>query len=309
MKTIGISAYGDLDHLTLLERPEPPLADDGLLVRVRASAINPVDWKIIQGKLAGFLKHELPLTLGWDVAGIVERVGRGVTGFAPGDPVFARPDLDRDGTHAERIAIRAATAAPMPSSLDFVQAAALPLAGLTAWEAIVAKGRVQAGERVLIHAGSGGVGSLAIQLAHHLGATVITTASAASADGLRALGADEVVDYREVDFVERARDIDLVFDTIGGDTQARSWSCLKPGGRLWSIVQTPDVGEAERRGMESGFIFIQPDGETLRTLAGLVEAGALRAVIDTVYTPDQAREAYARSMSGRAKGKLVFRWD
>jgi NADPH:quinone reductase-like Zn-dependent oxidoreductase len=246
------------------------------------------------------------LILGWDVAGVVEKVGPDVRHFNVGDEVYTRPDLGRNGGHAEYIAVKADEVALKPQSLSFAEAAALPLAGITAWEAVIERGRIGAGQRILIHAGSGGVGSLAIQLAKFRGAEVFTTTSASNADWVGELGADHVIDYQRQDFVEQAKGMDVVFDTIGGEIQGRSWRTLRPDGLLVSIVEPPDAKVAREAGARSAFVFIQPNADILREMASLVEAGRLRPVVDRLFPLSQARDAYAVSMSGRARGKLVF---
>ncbi len=306
MKAVFIEQYGDLDQLRLADMPVPEPAAGEILIRVEASAINPVDWKIMQGKLQGLLEYTFPLILGWDVAGVVEKVGADVRHFNEGDEVFTRPDLGRNGGHAEYIAVKADEVALKPQSLSFAEAAALPLAGITAWEAVIEQGRIGAGQRILIHAGSGGVGSLAIQLAKSRGAEVFTTTSASNADWVRELGADHVIDYQRQDFVEQAKGMDVVFDTMGGEIQGRSWQTLRPDGLLVSIVEPPDASVAQEAGVRSAFVFIQPNAAILREMASLVEAGRLRPVVDRVFPLSQARDAYAVSMSGRARGKLVF---
>ena len=306
MKAVFIEQYGKLDQLRFADIPVSEPAAGEILIRVEASAINPVDWKIMQGMLQGVLEFTFPLILGWDVAGVVEKVGADVRQFSVGDEVYTRPDLGRNGGHAEYIAVKADEVALKPKPLSFTEAAALPLAGITAWEAVIEQGRIGAGQRILIHAGSGGVGSLAIQLAKSRGAEVYTTTSASNADWVGELGADHVIDYQRQDFVELARGMDVVFDTMGGEIQERSWQTLRSDGLLVSIVEPPDANVAREAGVRSAFVFIQPDATILRELASLVEAGRLRPVIDRVFPLSQAGDAYAVSMSGRARGKLVF---
>lgn len=306
MLAVRIHAYGDPSVLRLDQIPVPAPGAGELLVRVVAASVNPVDWKIREGMLANHLPHALPLTLGWDFSGIVVATGIGATRFAPGAAVFARPDIVRDGSYAEYIVVRETEAAAKPSTISHVEAATLPLAGITAWEAIVAVGKVAAGQRVLIHAGAGGVGSLAIQLAKWNGAHVIATASAANLPLVRALGADEAIDYRATPFERAARDVDLVFDTIGGATQDRSWSVLKRGGLLVSITTPPDKARANAEGKRSAYVFIQPDAAVLAQLAELVDSCNMRPVVGAEFALADVARAHELSQSGRARGKIAL---
>ena len=223
MKAVRIHAYGGPELLHYEDVPRPWLKPDDLLIQVAAAAVNPVDWKIREGYLQGFLNHRLPLILGWDVAGTVVEIGPEAAGFQVGDAVYARPDIERNGSYAEFIAVKASEAALKPATLDFVHAAAVPLAALTAWQSLVDAAQLQAGQTVLIHAAAGGVGSFAVQLAKARGARVIATASAVNTGLAAELGADQFIDYTRTRFEDVAKDVDVVLDTIGGDTQERSW--------------------------------------------------------------------------------------
>ncbi|AOY02071.1 NADP-dependent oxidoreductase [Jeongeupia sp. USM3] len=306
MKAIRIHRYGGPEVLQLDEVPVPVPADGELLVRVKAAGVNPVDWKIREGRLAGIMAHRLPLTLGWDVAGVVEAVGASVTGFRPGDDIYARPDASRDGCYAEYAVIRADEAAIKPPTISFIEAAGVPLAALTAWKALFDEAGLKAGQRVLIHAGAGGVGGFGIQLAKHAGAHVIATASTDNLALLRLLGADDVVDYTRENFIVRAPDVDVVFDTIGGETQDRSWACLRPGGVLVSVVSAPDPETAQQHRARGALAVVEPNGARLAELARLIDAGIVTVVIDDVYPLDAAREAHAHSQTGHARGKIVL---
>ncbi|WP_028454616.1 NADP-dependent oxidoreductase [Chitinilyticum litopenaei] len=306
MKAVRIHAYGDRSVLRYEDAPLPECGDDDVLIRVIAAAVNPVDWKIREGYLKEMLPYKLPLTPGWDVAGIVERVGSKVSGVAVGDRVYSRPDISRQGSYAEYIAVRASEVAAMPRTLGYAAAASLPLAGITAWESLIDKGNLQAGQSVLIHAAAGGVGSLAVQLAKWRGAHVIATASAANVALVQSLGADEVIDYRTMPFAEHVRDVDLVFDTVGGDVQEQSWSVLKAGGTLVSIVAPPDAARAAAAGVQGKFVFIQPSATILRELATLADAGQLRPLIGAEFGLERIAEAHALSESGRTVGKIVL---
>ncbi|MGN9763531.1 NADP-dependent oxidoreductase, partial [Streptomyces sp. SD31] len=229
--------------------PEPTVGEHDVLVRVEAAGLNPLDEKIRAGEFKQILPYKLPLILGNDVAGTVIRVGTAVRGFKPGDEVYARPHQDRIGTFAERIAVAEGDLALKPASISMEEAGSLPLAALTAWQALVERGKVRPGQKVLIHAGAGGVGSIAIQLAAHLGASVATTASASNADFVRALGADTVIDYRTQDFEQLLTGYDLVLDSIGGETLEKSLRVLKPGGKAIGITGPPDPAFAREAGL------------------------------------------------------------
>ncbi|TJZ76172.1 NADP-dependent oxidoreductase [Chitiniphilus eburneus] len=303
MRAVRIHQYGSREVLRLEEAPMPSLEDGDVLVKVVAAGVNPVDWKIREGHLKEMLPHALPLTLGWDVSGVVSAVGAGVADLQVGDAVYGRPDIVRNGSYAEYVAVRASELAAKPATIAHATAASLPLAGITAWEVIVRQGRVQPGQRVLVHAGAGGVGSLAIQLAKWRGAHVIATASAANRDLVLSLGADEVIDYRSTPFQQAVRDVDLVFDTLGGTVQALSWQVLKPDGLLVSIVSPPAEQHEGRRG---AFVFIGPDAEVLRELAALVDDGVLRPLVGAEFALADVAAAHELSESGRARGKIVL---
>jgi NADPH:quinone reductase-like Zn-dependent oxidoreductase len=307
MKAVRIHSFGGPEVLSYEETPRPQVNPDDVLIKVHAAAINPVDWKIREGYLRGFIDYELPVTLGWDVSGVVEEVGGAVTDLRVGDEVYLRPDITRDGAYAEYIAVRASEAAPKPRSLDHVQAASVPLAALTAWAALFDTADLQPGQTVLIHAAAGGVGSFAVQLAKWKGARVIGTASAANHGLLRELGADELIDYTAARFEEVARGVDVVLDTIGGDTLERSWGVLRPGGVLVSVVAQPDEATAAQHGVRGASIFIQPDKSRLVKLAELIDAGHVRPEVSAVLPLAEARQAQELSQSGHVRGKIVLR--
>ena len=306
MLAVRIHQYGNRDALSLDDIPVPEIAPDELLVRVVAASVNPVDWKVRDGHLAQMIPHRLPLTLGWDVSGVVQAVGSQVQGWQPGDAVFSRPDLARDGTYAEFLAVRAAECARKPRTISHVEAASLPLAGITAWEAMVTTARVQPGQRVLVHAGSGGVGSLAIQILKHLGATVIATTSGRNRALVESLGTGQVVDYTTTRFTEAVEPVDVVFDTLGGQVQEDSWSVLRPGGIQVSIIRPPDEDRARARGLRGAFVFIGPNAPVLDQLAALVDAGRLRPIVGAEFALRDIARAHALSESGRAVGKIVL---
>ncbi|MCX8508560.1 MAG: NADP-dependent oxidoreductase, partial [Rhodobacteraceae bacterium] len=306
MKAARIHAYGDASQIKIEEAPLPVLNPDDVLVRIVAASVNPVDWKIRQGHLASFIPHTLPLTLGWDLSGVVAAVGPAVTGFKPGDAVYSRPDIARNGSYAEFIAVRESELALKPATISHVEAASLPLVSITAWEVLVTTADLQPGQRVLIHAGAGGVGAIAVQLAKARGAHVTATASAGKAALVRGLGADEVLDYRSQDVARLARDMDVVFDTQGGEAQEAAWGSLKPGGILVSIVAPPSAERAAAEGKRSAFVFIQPSAPILRDLAAMVDASLIRPLVGAEFSLDNAARAQEFSETGRATGKIVL---
>ncbi len=307
MKAVRIHTYGGPEVLVHEEVPRPQPQNGELLVRVKAAAVNPVDWKIREGYLKEMLPHSLPLTMGWDVSGVVEETGPGVIRFKIGDEIFSRPDLLRNGTYAEYVVIRETEVAFKPESVDHLHAAAIPLAGITAWKSLIEAAGIAPGQKVLIHGAAGGVGSYAVQLAKWRGAHVIATASIHNHDYLHGLGADEVVDYRSLRFEESVHDVDAVFDTIGGETQERSWRVLKKGGILVSIVAPPPEETAAAHGVRQAFVFIQPDAAVLAELAKLVDAGKLRTYVEKVLPLYEARQAQELSQEGHVRGKIVLK--
>ncbi|MGX9218728.1 NADP-dependent oxidoreductase [Massilia varians] len=306
MKAVRIHQYGGREVLSLDEIPVPDIAPDEVLVRVVAASINPVDWKVRAGYLAQMMPHQMPLTLGWDVSGVVAAVGSQVTQWQVGDAVYSRPDLARNGTYAEFVAIRAGECARKPRTISHVEAASLPLAGITAWEAMMDTARVRAGQRVLVHAGSGGVGSLAIQLVKAAGATVVATASGRNRALVESLGVDQFVDYTTTTLLDAVEPVDAVFDTIGGEVQEASWSLLKPGGIQVSIISPPDEARAAAMGVRGGFVFIGPNAPVLDKLAGMVDGGRLRPIVGAEFALEDIAQAHALSESGRAVGKIVL---
>lgn len=306
MKAVRIHQYGTRDVLSIDDIPVPDIAPDEVLVRVVAASVNPVDWKIRAGYLAQIIPHPLPLTLGWDVSGIIEAVGDAVSALKVNDAVYSRPDLKRNGTYAEYVAIRANECARKPRTISHVEAASMPLAGITAWEALMTTAHIGAGQRVLIHAASGGVGSLAVQLAKAAGATVIATTSGKNLELVQSLGADEVIDYTTTRLEDAVAPVDMVFDTLGGEVQLASWAVLRPGGILVSIVDVPDPARAAALHVNSAFVFIEPNASVLDRLAAMVDGGKLRPVIGAEFALQDIAAAHALSESGRAVGKIVL---
>ncbi len=266
-----------------------------------------MDWKIREGYLKGRVDHSLPLVLGWDLSGVVEATGPGVTRLKAGDEVYSRPDITRDGAYAEYIVVRETEVALKTKSIDHIQAAAIPLAALTAWQSLFDAAGLSAGQTVLIHAAAGGVGSFAVQLTNWKGAHVIGTASKRNQDFVRNLGADETIDYQTTRFEDLVHDVDVVFDTIGGDTQKRSWKVLKQGGILVSIVGPPSAETAAAHGVRQVPVFVQPNATQLAEIANLVDSGKLRSVVETVLPLSEARRAHELSQAGHTRGKIVLR--
>lgn len=306
MKAAIIEGYGNADQLKLVDQPMPELRENDVLIEVYATSINPVDWKIRGGHLQEMLQYEFPLILGFDVAGVVVETGSGVKRFQKGDKVFSRPDITRNGAYAEYIAVDESEVVKKPENLSYREAAAVPLAALTAWQSLFDFSGMKEGSKVLIHAGSGGVGHLAIQIAKHAGAHVATTCSTRNVDWVQRLGADEVIDYTRQNFDEVLQDYDIVFDTVGGEIQERSYSVLKKGGTLVSIVNTPDEEKAKSQGYRSGFVFVQSNGEQLGRIGNLLEQGILKPVIDEVIPLDEIHKALEKSEEGHVRGKIVI---
>ncbi len=307
MKAVRIHQFGGVELLRYEDAPRPTAGPGEVLIRVHAAGVNPVDWKIREGHLQSRITHHLPLTLGWDVAGVIEQLGPGVTQFKAGDAVYARPDLARDGAYAEYIAARASEIALKPQTLDFIHAAAVPLSALTAWQSLFDASNLQPGQRILIHAGAGGVGHYAVQFARWKGAHVITTASARNANFVRSLGADEVIDYTATRFEDAVRDADMVFDTVGGEIQTRSWKVLKKGGILVSILTLTVPEEAEQRGWRSAYVFVQPNAAQLAQIAKLIDTDKVKPVVENVFPLHEAAKAHTLIQGAHTRGKIVLR--
>lgn len=331
MKAFILESYGANRALQLADVPEPQLRDDEVLVQVHAAGVNQLDSKIRDGQFKLILPYRLPLILGHDVAGVVVKAGPRVRQFKPGDEVYARTDDFRIGTFAEFVPVRESSLAPKPKGLTMEEAASIPLVGLTAWQVLVETARLARGQKVFIQAGSGGVGTFAIQLARHLGATVATTTSAANFELVRSLGADVVIDYRTQDFEDVLHDYDVVLNSQDGKTLGKSLRVLKGGAKLVSISGPPDPAfgrniaapafvrlvmrllssgirrRARGRGIDYSFVFMKADGGQLREITRLIEAGAIRPVVDKVFAFESTNEALAYSEAGHAKGKVVIK--
>jgi NADPH:quinone reductase-like Zn-dependent oxidoreductase len=301
MKAVQIHAFGGPEVLQYEDAPQPQPKANEILVRVHAVGVNPVDWKIREG----YLSATLPMIMGIDFSGVVESVGNEIKKYRPGDAVFGQV-TDESGSYAEYTLTMESYIARKPDGLDHSRTAALPVAGLVAWQALFDTANLTAGRKVLIHAASGGVGSFAVQFAKWKGARVIGTASGAHVEQVRQFGADEVIDYRRTKFEEVARDVDVVLDTIGGETQERSWQVLKPGGVLVSLVQPPAAEKAAALGARGFFVSQKANSEQLAAIADLVVKGTVKVNIETVLPLSEARKAQELSKTGHSGGKIVL---
>jgi NADPH:quinone reductase-like Zn-dependent oxidoreductase len=331
MKAFIVDRYGKKESLRAGEVPEPALREDEVLVQVHASGVNLLDSKIRGGEFKLILPYRVPFVLGHDVAGVVTRVGSRVRQFKVGDEVYSRPDDFRIGTFAEFVAVKEDSVAIKPNNITMEEAASIPLVGLTAWQALVEKANLKKGQKVFIQAGSGGVGTFAIQLAKHLGATVATTTSTANIELVKRLGADIVIDYKKDDFEQKLSDYDVVLNSQDAKTLEKSLRVLKPGGHLISISGPPDSDFAKEKGLSwflklimkllsfsakkqakrlnvnYSFLFMRANGKQLNEITSLIDVGVIRPVIDKVYPFDATNEALAYVESGRAKGKVVVK--
>src|SRR5438876_5696081 len=331
MKAFVVDRYGKNDGTRFVEMPEPELRDADVLVRVHAAGVNVLDSKIRDGEFKLILPYRLPLILGNDVAGVVVGVGSNVRRFRPGDEVYARPHQDRIGTFAEFIAMNESDVALKPKNLTMEEAASIPLVGLTAWQALIERANLKQAQKVLIHAGSGGVGTFAIQLAKHIGATVATTTSTANVDLVKSLGADVVIDYKQEDFADVLSGYDVVLNSLGKDTLEKSLKVLQPGGKLISISGPPDAAfakqngsnwflqqvmrllssgirkKAKHHGVSYSFVFMRANGEQLSKITSLIESVIIRPVMDRIFPFAATKEAWAYLETGRAKGKVVIK--
>jgi NADPH:quinone reductase-like Zn-dependent oxidoreductase len=307
MKAIRIHEFGGPEVLKYEDAPQPKPASDEVLIKIFASGVNPVDYKIRSGHAQAVFPVKLPLIPGWDVSGEIEEVGSGVLNFRIGDEVYGRPDLSGDGTYAEYVVVKAAKVNGKPKSISHDKAAGVPLAGLTAWQGLFDHGNLQSGQKVLIHAAAGGVGHFAVQFAKWKGAHVIGTCSEDNIDFLFDLGADEVIDYKTEKFEEKLKDVDLVFDLVGGDTQKRSISVLKNGGMLVTIVQPVSGEEAKAKNIElKGFMALSSP-EELQQIADLIDSGKVMPVISEIFSLQSAAEAHRKMEQGHVRGKLVLK--
>ena len=329
MKAAYINRYGNINDVQLDEQSKPVLTENDVLIKVHAASINPLDLRVLEGEFKAILPVLFPFILGNDFAGTVVQVGANVKQFKAGDEVYAKTDLN--GAFAEYTVVHQSSLALKPQNISMELAASLPLVSLTAWQALVEIAKVQAGQKVLIHAGSGGVGSIAIQLAKHLGATVATTTSGKNAQWVKALGADIIVDYKTTDFEQELKDYDVVLDTQGGKILEKSLNVLKRGGRIISISGPPDRdfvetihanwllkciipllswsirNNAKKKGITYSFLFMQPNGLQLSEISKLVESGKINPIVDKTYAFTEIKDAFQYVNTGRAKGKVVLK--
>ncbi|MFL0488146.1 NADPH:quinone reductase [Bacillus sp. AFS054943] len=330
MKAMIIDKYGKAP-MRMTEVPTPEINEYEVLAEIHAASINPIDFKIRDGKVKMLLKYEMPLILGNDFSGVIVKVGAKVTRFKVGDAIYARPRKNKIGTFAEYIAIHEDDIALKPKNLSFEEAASIPLVGLTSYQALHDIMHLQQGQKILIHAGSGGVGTFAIQLAKIMGATVTTTASEAGADLVKSLGADEMINYKTEQFEEVLKDYDAVFDTIGGATLEKSFNIIKNGGNIVSVSGMPNARFGKEFGSgffktllfslaskkltalekkhnaQYSFLFMKPSGDQLRIIANYIEAGKIKPIIDRIFPFEDAQKAMEYSESGRAKGKIIVK--
>ncbi len=329
MKAFILDRYGGADGVRAGDMPAPELREDDVLIQVHAAGVNLLDSKIRNGEFKRILRYRLPLILGHDVAGVVARVGARVQRFKPGDEVYARPADGRIGAFAEFIATNEDDVAIKPKALTMEETASIPLVGLTAWQALIERVNLTRGQQVLIHAGAGGVGTFAIQLAKHVGATVATTTSTRNVDLVRSLGADIAIDYKKEDFADVLRNYDVVLNSLDKATLQKSLRVLKPGGQLISISGPPDAAfarsigaswalrmimgflsheirsKARRRHVHYSFLFMRANGDQLSEITSLIDAGTIRPVVDRVFPFASTKEAMAYVEAGRAKGKVI----
>lgn len=307
MKAIRIHEFGGTDVLELEDIAIPQPAENEVLIKVYASAVNPVDQKIVAGASQEKFPTKFPLTIGWDVSGVIEKVGNKVRNFSVGDEVYGRPFPTQNGAFAEYLVIKADEIALKPKSVDHLNAAAVPLAGLTSWQGLFKFGKLEKDQRVLIHAASGGVGSFAVQFAKWKGAYVIGTASADNLAFVKQLGADEAIDYKGEPFEEQINDIDLVFDLIGKDTQQRSLQVIKTGGRLVTTVMPEFKAEAKEKGIHLEGFTAQSYPADLEQIGKLIDDGIVQPVVSAVFNLDEARKAEELSAKKHTRGKIVIK--
>jgi len=308
MKAVRIHQYGGSEVLVYENAPLPTILPDEVLIKVHASGVNPVDWKIREGLRLTTFPTELPLTLGWDVSGVIESIGTEVTDFKKGDKVYSRPNIARNGTYAEYVAVKASEVAFKPKTIEHVRAASVPLAALTAWQALFDHGKLEAGQKVLIIGASGGVGSFAVQLAKWKKAKVIGVCSSKNVDFLKSLKADQVIDYTTVHYEDVVKNVDLVFDAVGGEAKVHGWKVLKAGGMFVSITGKPESNDPHAEGKHGAGFIVTPNKEQLTQIAKLIDEGTLRPVVSTVLPLSDARKAQDMLQhSQNVRGKIVLK--
>jgi NADPH:quinone reductase-like Zn-dependent oxidoreductase len=305
MKAIVIHEYGGPEVLKYEDIPRPEPKEDQLLIRVIAAGVNPVDGMIRSGMFNG--NRAFPIILGGDAAGVVEKVGSKITKFKAGDPVFAYVSLDNSGGYAQYALVTEREAAPKPKSLSYVEAAAVPIVAMTAWQALVDTAKLNAGQSVLVHGGSGGVGSFAIQIAKARGAKVIATASTRNQDFLKQLGADVAIDYTKQKFEDVAKDVDVALDSIGGDTLARSYGVVKKGGVIVSLVARPKESELEKHGIRGATLNAEPNSDELAEIGRLIDDKKIKVIVSQTFPLSEATKAQEQVATGHTRGKIVLK--
>ena len=307
MKAIVFYEYGGPEVLKYEDVPRPKPKEDQILARVIAAGVNPVDGMIRSGMFAKDEKTAFPRILGADIAGVVEKTGSKITKFKAGDAVYAYISLDNEGGYAEYALATENEASPKPKSLDYVEAAAVPVVALTAWQALIDTAKLRAGQTVLIHGGSGGVGTFAIQIAKGRGAKVIATASTANQDLLKQLGADVAIDYTKTKFEDIAKDVDVVLDSVGKDTLARSYGVMKKGGFIVSLVARPDQAELAKRGIRGSSLSAEPNSNELAEIGNLIDEKKIRVIVSQTFPLSEARKAHEQVATGHTRGKIVLK--
>ena len=307
MKAVVIHEYGGPEVLKYEDVPQPEPKQDQLRIHVIAAGVNPVDGMIRSGMFDKEGHRAFPVILGGDISGVVEKVGSNITKFKSGDPVFAYVSLDNSGGYAQYAVVTEREAAPKPKSLTYVEAAAVPIVALTAWQALIDTAKLKAGQTVLIHGGSGGVGSFAIQIAKAHGAKVIATASAANQELLKQLGADVAIDYTKQNFENVAKDVDVVLDSIGKDTLARSYGVVKKGGIIVSLVARPDPAELEKHGIRGEALSVDPNSDELSEIGKLIDEKKINVIVSQTFPLSEARKAQEQVATGHTRGKIVLK--
>lgn len=306
MKAVRIHEYGGPEVLHYEDAPRPEPGPGEVLIRVHAAGVNPIDWKVRAGFAKERLKYKMPFIPGWDLSGVIEAGAPGATRLKVGDEVYSRPDISRDGAYAEYVTVREPEVALKPKSIDHLNAAAVPLAALTAWQALFDAAKLSAGQTVLVHGAAGGVGSFAVQFAKLKGACVIGTASKKNHEFLRSLGADETIDYNTTKFEDVVHDVDAVLDTITGETADRSYQVIKKGGVYVSILMPPSQEKAAAHGIRAAHTFVQANPEQLAEIAKLIDSGKLKIIIEKVFPLSEARAAQELNATGHTRGKIVL---
>ena len=307
MKAVVIHQYGGAEVLKYEDVPQPEPKQDQLRIHVIAAGVNPVDGMIRSGMFDKEGRRAFPVILGGDISGVVEKVGSNITKFKSGDPVFAYVSLDNSGGYAQYAVVTEREAAPKPKSLTYVEAAAVPIVALTAWQALIDTAKLKAGQTVLIHGGSGGVGSFAIQIAKAHGAKVIATASTANQELLKQLGADVAIDYTKQNFENVAKDVDVVLDSIGKDTLARSYGVVKKGGIIVSLVARPDPAELEKHGIRGEALSVDPNSDELSEIGKLIDEKKINVIVSQTFPLSEARKAQEQVATGHTRGKIVLK--